>query len=192
MNLKSKLRLEKFVPLGLKTYIIRKKYYLSLKNKYVPENLKIVFVLESPPASGKYFYDKNGRVSEPLFSAMMKLLEFEPQDKREGLKYFAESGYFLDDATYEPVNQLRGQIRENIILKNYPNLVADLRKLGVPEQINVILVKANICRLLKQKLLDDGFNVLNQDEIVPFPSNGQQNKFRIAVQKVMSNYVHPE
>ena len=192
MNLKSKLRLEKFVPLGLKTYIIRKKYYLSLKNKYVPENLKIVFVLESPPAPGKYFYDKNGSVGEPLFSAMMKLLKFEPQDKREGLKHFAESGYFLDDATYEPVNQLRGQIRENIILKNYPNLVADLRKLGVPEQINVILVKANICRLLKQKLLDDGFNVLNQDEIVPFPSNGWQNKFRIAVQEVMSNYLHPK
>jgi hypothetical protein len=40
-------------------------------------------------------------------------------------------------------------------------------------------------------LLDDGFNVLNQDEIVPFPSNGNQNDFRIAVQEIMSNYVHP-
>ncbi len=101
---------------------MNEKYYLSLRNKYVPKNLKIVFVLESPPASGKYFYDKNGSVSEPLFSAMMKLLNFNPQDKRGGLKYFAESGYFLVDATYESVNQLRGQIRENIILRNYQNL----------------------------------------------------------------------
>jgi hypothetical protein len=176
-----KLRLEKFAPLGLKTSIMRKKYYISLRNKYIPKNLKIVFVLESPPASGKYFYDKNGRVSEPLFSAMMKLLEFEPQDKREGLKYFAESGYFLVDATYEPVNTLKGKNRKDKILENYPNLFADLRKFCVSKQIKVILVKANICRLLKQRLLDDGFNVLNQDEIVPFPSTGWQNRFQEAV-----------
>ena len=171
---------------------MNEKYYLSLRNKYVPKNLKIVFVLESPPASGKYFYDKNGSVGEPLFSAMMKLLEFEPQDKREGLKYFAESGYFLVDATYEPVNTLKGKNRKDKILENYPNLFADLRKFCVSKQIKVILVKANICRLLEPRLFSDGFNVQNQGVIVPFPSNGWQNKFRIAVQEVMSNYLHPK
>ena len=46
---------------------------------------KIVFVLESPPKSGLYFY-KPGAVSEPLFSAMMKdVLEIKPQTKEEGL-----------------------------------------------------------------------------------------------------------
>ena len=119
VNLLRKLRLEKFVPLDLKTYVMYKKYYLSRRNKYVPKNLKIVFVLESPPASGKYFYDENGSVGEPLFSAMMKLLNFDLQDKREGLKYFAKSGYFLVDATYKPVNKIRDEIRKkNIFMKN--------------------------------------------------------------------------
>ncbi len=85
---------------------MNKEYYFPLRNKYLPTNLKVVFVLESPPASGKYFYDEGGSLSEPLFSAMMKLLNFNPQSKRDGLRYFADSGHFLVDATYEPVNNL--------------------------------------------------------------------------------------
>ena len=46
--------------------------YLWLRAPYVPEDRQIVFVLESPPKSGLYFYSPDVRVSEPLFSAMMK------------------------------------------------------------------------------------------------------------------------
>ena len=118
---------------------MNEEYYCPLRNKYRPKNLEMVFVLESPPASGKYFYDEDGSVSEPLFSAMMKFLNFNPQNKRDGLSYFAESGHFLVDATYEPVNKFKGKIRENRILKNFENLVADLKKLGDPKQINIII-----------------------------------------------------
>jgi len=55
---------------------MNKEYYLRFRNKYHPTNIKTVFILESPPASGKYFYDESGNVSEPLFKAMMKLLKF--------------------------------------------------------------------------------------------------------------------
>ncbi len=44
-----------------------KEYYLKLRNKYLPESLKIIFILESPPASGKYFYNETGKTTEPLF-----------------------------------------------------------------------------------------------------------------------------
>jgi hypothetical protein len=161
-------------------------YYISLRNKYFPKKMKIVFILESPPVSGKYFYDENGRTTEPLFSAMMKLLIFRPRDKQEGLKYFAEKGYFLVNATYEPVNKLKHKNRNDTILRNYQNLVADLRKHGVSKKINVILVKANICRLLESKLLSDDFNVKNRGVIIPFPSNGRQKEFSTAIQEVIA------
>jgi len=155
-----------------------KEEYLHLRNHYRPTKLTTVFVLESPPASGKYFYDDNGFVSEPLFSAMMELLNFAPQTKQEGLEYFSRAGHFLVDATYEPVNELKGKAREKVILNNYENLVKDLRGLGDPKIINFVLIKANICRLLQQKLKSDGFNVVNNGVIVPFPSTGQQGRFR--------------
>ena len=164
---------------------MNKEYYLHLRNKYLPTNVKVVFILESPPTSGKYFYDEEGSLSESLFSAMMKLLNLKPQNKREGLKAFADSGHFLVDATYEPVNQLKGKIRDNTIFRNFEKLVTDLKKLGDPELINFVLVKANICRLLEPRLLSKGFNIRNNGIIVPFPSTGQQKKFSIEIQKIV-------
>src|SRR6266571_9219325 len=41
--------------------------YLQFRNRHIPTRTKIIFVLESPPASGRYFYNPDGPVSEPLF-----------------------------------------------------------------------------------------------------------------------------
>ena len=163
---------------------MKKEYYFPLRNKYLPTNLSVVFILESPPISGKYFYDEAGSCGEPLFSAMMKLLNFNPKNKQEGLKYFSESGHLIVDATYEPVNALKGKTRDNTILENFENLVTDLESLGNIKQIKFILVKANICRLLESRLLSKGFNVQNNGIVVPFPSTGQQKKFFIEIQKI--------
>ena len=147
----------------------------------------MIFILESPPESGKYFYDEEGSVNEPLFKAMMKLLNFKPQNKREGLAYFADSGHLIVDATYEPVNKLNDKEREDKILENFENLVADLKKLGDPKQLKIILVKANICRLLEKRLLSKGFDVLNNGIVIPFPSTGQQKNFFTESLKVIGS-----
>ena len=173
---------------------MNKDYYLGLRNRYVPSSIKIVFVLESPPISGKYFYDETGSVSEPLFAAMMKIFDFTPRNKQEGLKYFADFGNLLIDATYEPVNHLKGTSRDNTILKSYDDLMADLRTLGDPTQFNIILVKANVCRLLEYRLLTDGFKVKNKGVVIPFPSTGQQTNFYREIMQVMettNNYNVP-
>jgi hypothetical protein len=79
--------------------------YLRFRERYLPEHRKIIFVLESPPKSGKYFYNPEGLISEPLFSAMMKdVLEIKPTTKDEGLREFATRGFLLLDTTYTPVN----------------------------------------------------------------------------------------
>jgi len=165
---------------------MNKEYYIDLRDRYRPSTseIKTVFVLESPPASGKYFYDDSGRISEPLFSAMMELLDFSPKTKQEGLKHFSSTGHFLVDATYEPVNELNGMVREKAILNNYENLVRDLKSLGNPKKINFVLIKANICRLLEPKLKSSGFNVINNGVILPFPSNGWQKDFREKIPEI--------
>ena len=40
--------------------------YLSFRRKYEPTIVKLVIVAESPPKSGLYFYNPEGRTSEPL------------------------------------------------------------------------------------------------------------------------------
>jgi hypothetical protein len=39
-------------------------HYLRLRRDYQPENIKLVIIAESPPASGKYFYDTTGSAKE--------------------------------------------------------------------------------------------------------------------------------
>lgn len=161
--------------------------YLRLRAPYLPEHRKIVFVLESPPKSGLYFYNPDGRVSEPLFSAMMKdVIGIEASSKHQGLREFASRGFLLIDATYTPVNHdhLSVQERNKRILSDLPVLVEELRGYVGPNT-GVVLVKANICTLLEPILTAHGFPILNSGRTIPFPSNGQQNKFRVAVRQVL-------
>lgn len=161
--------------------------YIRLRDRYLPSQRKIVFVLESPPKSGLYFYKPDGSVSEPLFRAIMKdILEIAPRTKSEGLEQFASRGYLLVDATYTPVNHdhLSGRQRNELIVADFPLLLDDLRN-HTAADTGVILVKANICELLEPLLVRNGFVVLNRGQKVPFPSTGNQNKFRSTVRPLV-------
>jgi len=159
--------------------------YLRLRNAYIPAEIKIIFVLESPPASGRYFYNPDGPTTEALFGAMMRdVVEMTPTCKADGLKEFAARGYFLVDATYTPVNRLSDKEKEATTLCDFEALVADLRQYAKPET-SIVLVKANVCRLLEPKLQERDFNVLNRGIMIPFPSTGQQSKFHQRIRQVL-------
>jgi hypothetical protein len=80
--------------------------YIAYRSKFTPAIVKLVIVAESPPASGKYFYNPAGAISEPLFAALMKQLGISPTTKEQGLREFQYKGWVLVDTTYEPVNGL--------------------------------------------------------------------------------------
>jgi hypothetical protein len=162
-------------------------YYLNLRQAFTPQKLRLIILAESPPASGKYFYDISGRTTEPLFVALMRdVLDFRPGSKEEGLLQFQKRGLILVDATYLPVNQdYTDKQRNELILNDYPALTADLLNLAPSREVPLFLVKANICRLLEPKLVEDGFSVLNRGSMVPFPSTGHQPRFRERVRELL-------
>jgi hypothetical protein len=139
--------------------------------------IRLAIIAESPPASGRYFYDPAGVPSEPLFAAMMRQLGLSPRTKQDGLAEFHRSGWVLVDATCEPVNTLKASSREQIIIRDYPLLRIDLASLIPDRSAPLILIKANICRMLEPRLAEDAFRVINRGRVVYFPSSGQQNKF---------------
>jgi hypothetical protein len=152
-------------------------YYMRLRRAYQPERIKLAIVAESPPASGKYFYDDKGKSSEPLFTALMQHVGFaddRPPTKADGLRRFQDKGWILVDATYDPVNKLSDPQKAELIKRDYAHLCRDLESLGRPA---LLLVKANVCRILDPMLVRDGFNVLNHGTVVYFPSNGRQPDF---------------
>jgi hypothetical protein len=169
--------------------MLDRNYYLRLRRNYQPENIKLVIVAESPPASGKYFYDTTGSPKEPLFAALMLQLGISPTTKQDGLIEFQNRGWVLVDATYEPVDKLAKDAshdRDEVISRDYPLLLDDLAKLMPNRSIPVVLIKANVCRTLEPLLSKDGFKVLNGGRAIYFPSNGQQTKFKKQFGDVMS------
>ena len=153
--------------------------YLHLRRRFEPTSVKLVIVAELPPTSGKYFYDAGGKTSEPLFNALMKQLGIQPETKFEGLSRFQKRGWALVDATYDPVNAHDERGRDLVIDRDHPELCGDLKRLLAARwsEVPLVLVKANVCKLLEPKLKGDGFNVLNKGHIVYFPSSGRQRDF---------------
>ncbi|BAM87069.1 hypothetical protein S58_10580 [Bradyrhizobium oligotrophicum S58] len=155
-------------------------YYLALRLRYEPSVAKLVIVAESPPSSGKYFYDPTGSIKEPLFAALMRQLKATPATKEVGLRDFQSKGWVLVDATYHQVDKLprdADRDRDALIEGDYPLLVEDLSSLLSDRGVPLILIKANVCRILEPRLTKDGFNVINTGRLVYFPSTGQQKRF---------------
>lgn len=77
-----------------------------MRESYVPDSLKLIFICESPPASDEYFYNENGKPTEPLCRATIQdVFGFEAPSKGEGLARFHSAGFILVDATYRLVNE---------------------------------------------------------------------------------------
>jgi len=161
--------------------------YKLLRNQYMPKKLRVILVLESPPANGKYFYNPNGKISEILFRSLMTvLLDIKPQTKDEGLRKFSEAGYLLVDPIYEPVDNISDKKADKLIMENYFFFIKDLKTIiGNTKNVKIILIKKNICTLLEKPLLTDGFNVVNNYEMIPFPLHYHMNSFSEKVRRLL-------
>ena len=170
--------------------------YLDLRRKFEPSGVRLVIVAESPPESEtgiKYFYNPDGKVSEPLFTALMKQLGIpKPKTKCEGLSEFQKRGWVLVDATYEQVNKHDEHHADCVICRDYLELVSDLKRLLAAcwSRVPLVLIKANVCKLLEPKLKDSGFNVLNKGRIVYFPATGHQRDFDRQFREIVPETLH--
>ncbi len=160
--------------------------FISLRNKYRPEKIRFCFIFESPPAHGGYFYDPKGRTTELLFRSLMKTLFKEVfLTKEEGLRYFQKSGFYLINPIYTPVNKISDKSADQLILENYENFKKDLIKEGL-KNTPLIIIKSSVWKLLKDKLDEDGFIVLNKKVMIPFPMHYHFESFKEKLQDLIT------
>jgi hypothetical protein len=160
--------------------------FVALRNQYRPEKARFCFIFESPPAHGGYFYDPSGRPTELLFRSLMKTLFGKNFDtKEEGLSHFQKEGFYLVNPIYTPVNKVSDKDADELILENYENFKKDLIAENL-QNTPLIIVKSNVWKLLKDKLTDDGFIVLNREQMIPFPMHYHFESFKEKVQKLLT------
>lgn len=78
----------------------------AVRRQFLPKNVSVLFIGESPPAGRTFFYLANSKLYEATKEAFRAALP----DLARGLtflEHFAKLGCYLDDLCLEPVNHLK-------------------------------------------------------------------------------------
>src|SRR5437870_426763 len=84
----------------------------TLRRRYRPEKVRILFVGEAPPVSGRFFYQQDSGLYRALRDTF--IAAFPALRKDEFLEAFRDFGCYLVDLCGQPVDHLSHGIRKTI------------------------------------------------------------------------------
>jgi len=98
-----------------------------LRRRYRPADVRLLFIGESPPASGRFFYQGDSGLYRAIRDAF---LAADPSITRDGfLSAFQNSGCYLIDTCLHPVDHLDPRPRRAACLAAEPSLALQIRDL---------------------------------------------------------------
>lgn len=145
----------------------------QIRDRYRPPVVKLLFVGESPPAGGNFFY-KGDPLTSHVQMAFERALEVKFDGYESFFQYFRALGCFLDDLSRIPVNSLPDPEREDALKECMPAFSHRL-KLFNPRAIIVTPMKIECYveeakRLISFKGVDTWY--------LPYPSYSRKNRSR--------------
>ncbi|MGA7523639.1 MAG: hypothetical protein WBW84_14395 [Acidobacteriaceae bacterium] len=178
--------------------IASKDVFVEATLRYKPATIRVLFIAEAPPAFrfNRLFYFEELRDGDTLFLEMMKTLygcavgftgngfssvssaaEIRNR-KSELLARFMREGYFLIDASEEPMPDQASSSRKLARLRaSLPRLMVRLEKFGVGKNTPIVLIGGVTYAACAQPLWNLGFNLINT-EMIDHPARGGQLRFR--------------
>lgn len=151
-----------------------------LRVSYKPNSVRILFIGESRPDQGTFFYRGDSylyRYTKEAFETATKLY-FD-------LTFFKAKNCWLYDVCDIPVNNLTSAQRKQIIRHNLPDLVKTVKEIN-PEHI-IVVKMGELREEVKPKLYDLGYKDGTNTFYLPFPSNGRQKEYRDQLTKVLKS-----
>ncbi|MFY9839764.1 MAG: hypothetical protein WAK55_25485 [Xanthobacteraceae bacterium] len=149
----------------------------GVRAQYRPQCIATLFVGESPPASGKFFYYGNTTLARNMRAAMTAAGLCNDDDF---LERFKANGWYLDDLVLEPVNWLVKSERQRKWLEAQRSLAARIKAYKPRAIVSVLLAIEHV--------VYGAAKVAGSDAelfAVPFPGMGQQARFREAMAKIV-------
>jgi hypothetical protein len=167
----------------------------KLRGRYQPPAIKYLLLAESLPASlqheFRFFYNPENENRDFFFKSIMQVLFpnfktlYKKGDKGKWLERLKEEGFFMIDAVDTPINNIPEKEENQRIISEINARIAEIQKL-VSRQTPIFLIKKNIFIIFHPILKNMGFNVCH-DEILPFPSIGQQKRFKEKFTQLLHN-----
>jgi hypothetical protein len=121
----------------------------AIRKLYRPPTIKILFVGEAPPASGRFFYNQDSGLYRAMRDAFHSVDESINDDNF--LSAFRSAGCYLIDACTAPVDRMDRRARQDACLASEHVLSRQIRRLQ-PETIVSLLrsISSNVKRAALQ------------------------------------------
>ena len=139
------------------------------RQNFKPQKISVLFIAESPPRNGTFFYFQDSGLYSAMFEAY-KIL-FKEIRKDNFLEDFKKRGFYLEDLCEDPINDLDDFSRIKARMDNIPVLVEKI-KMHNPKV--VVIIMKDIVPYIKEAIRLSEINPALIAE-VPFPSRSQIN-----------------
>lgn len=133
--------------------------YEELRERYKPDEIIVLFVGESRPNSGKFFYRKDSILYSAMHEAFGRPDEF--------LDLFRTNGLYLDDLIPYPVNKFKEDERESARRQHQVRLAS---RLSVYQPTYIITVMKQIKMHVDCAIQKAGIEI-SHHYCLPFPWN---------------------
>ncbi len=146
----------------------------ELRKSFRPGCIATLFVGESAPVSGRFFYSGNST----LFRAMERAFG----NQKTFLQDFQKKGFYLDDLVLTPINKL--EKRERLRLRR--EAVPELKKRLIEYKPKaVVVVMQAILPVVRQAMYMAGISY--EPFCVPHPAFGNWTRFHSAMTKIIND-----
>jgi hypothetical protein len=151
----------------------------EIRKRFLPERITTLFVGESAPHSGDFFYYGNSA----MLAHMKRAVELAFGKSDDFLKSFQAYGWYLDDLVLEPVNHLSKPKRIAKCLDAQKSL-ADRIETYMPEAIVSVLKSIEPFVNAAARMAGSKAPLYG----VPFPGMGQQPRFRAGMAAIIQKF----
>jgi len=152
------------------------------RRSYCPDDLRVLFIGESPPTGGTFFYDASSLLYNATRDAFVAA---EPRlSNRDVLQAFANMGCYLEDLSRAPIDKLPDRDKRQARKDAVPGLARRLR--GLKPRVVVVVVKGiqpQVTHALDKAGLGDV-----QFEALPFPGQWGRTQYRAELEDLVRDW----
>lgn len=148
----------------------------EIRSSYKPDAVKILFVGESAPAKGTFYYTGDTLCKYTREAFELAFPGFIPKHNGDFLECFKHVGCYLDDLSLVPINKKETEERRRLQLEGLPGLTLRIRQYK-PKAIVCMLKDSTLKAIIKEATHRAGFGQV-PFRVTAFGGVGNQGTYR--------------